>query len=438
MIIVWGIYLLTFFPGMMSNDSIIQWSQVVSGQFNDAHPVFHTLIIWLITRFWYSPAAVVVFQILTLSLTVAWGIRILDKEGLPNWSSWSLVAIFAFSPLNGYMVTTLWKDIPYSTSLFLFSLMVLKIVFTNGSWLDKKFSWVWLGLVSLCVASIRHNGPPIPLLTILLLILVYRSNWKSLLGALVLFIVLFTIIFGPVYTLLGVDRNMGYKQHTIVHHIAAHIIEGGQLSPDEEAMAIKIFPLDEWKYSCCNNVDIFHVQSYSDKSFSKNAWTIQKLFLALAVKEPEIELNHLICISSTVWEIPSRCGQNTYFPINENKWISPENEYFKENSLLPSLRKLLSGILIEIRTNLNLTLFIAPAIYLYLGVYIIFILARRKRNFKVILFMVPSLIQSIVLSIVSTSTEFRYQYGVYLVGLFSVGLLFLAMCTPNEVDYISD
>ena len=438
MIIVWGIYMFTFFPGMMSNDSIIQWSQVVSGQFNDAHPVFHTLMIWLITRFWYSPAGVVIFQILTLSLTVAWGIRILDQEGIPTWSSWSLVAIFALSPLNGYMVTTLWKDVPYSTSLFLFSLMVLKIVLTNGSWLDKKMTWVWLGLVSLCVASFRHNGPPIPLLTLLILILVYRLKWKSLLGALVLFVVLYTTIHGPVYSILRVNRNIGYKQLTFVHHIAAHIIEGGPLSPEEEAMAIKILPLDEWKYSCCKNVDVFLAQSYSDENFSRNVGTIQKLFLTLALKEPNIELNHLICISSTVWEIPSRCGQNTFLPINESTWISPVNKFFTENSLLPSMRNILSGILIEFRTNLDLTVFIAPALYLYLGVYIIFILARRKRNFKLILFMVPSLIQSIVLSIASTSTEFRYQYGVYLVGLFSVGLLILAMCTPNEIDVKAD
>ena len=81
MIVVWGIYLLTFFPGLMSQDSIDQWAQVVSAHFNDAHPVFHTLLIWLITRFWFSPAAVVVFQIIILSLTVAWGIGMLEQYG---------------------------------------------------------------------------------------------------------------------------------------------------------------------------------------------------------------------------------------------------------------------------------------------------------------------------------------------------------------------
>ena len=50
MVAVWGIYLLTFFPGMMSPDSNVQWGQILSGQFNDAHPVFHTLSMWLVTQ----------------------------------------------------------------------------------------------------------------------------------------------------------------------------------------------------------------------------------------------------------------------------------------------------------------------------------------------------------------------------------------------------
>ena len=198
MITVWGIYLLTFWPGMMSTDSNVQWQQVITGIFSDAHPVFHTLFIWLITRLWFTPAAVAIVQILSLSLTTAWGISLLDEQGLP-WAAWTLVALFALSPANGDMVIILWKDIPYSTSLFLLSLMILKIVFSQGKWLAKRSTWVWLALVSLCVASFRHNGLPIPFLTLPILILVYKKWWKPLVSSLVLFFALYLLIHGPLY-----------------------------------------------------------------------------------------------------------------------------------------------------------------------------------------------------------------------------------------------
>jgi hypothetical protein len=56
MILVWTIYLFTFWPGLMSSDSFGQWHEIVTGVFYDAHPAIHTLTMWLITRLWFSPA----------------------------------------------------------------------------------------------------------------------------------------------------------------------------------------------------------------------------------------------------------------------------------------------------------------------------------------------------------------------------------------------
>ncbi len=413
MITVWGIYLLTFFPGMMSPDSNDQWRQIVTGQFNDAHPVFHTLSMWLVTRIWLSPAAVVISQIIFLSLTVAWGIRLLEEHGLPSWAAWLLATIFTFAPLNANMVVVLWKDIPYSISLFLFSLMVLKIVLTRGEWLNKRFTWIWLGLISLCVASFRHNGLPIPIISIPTILIFYKNEWKPLLATMGFATSFFFIIHGPIYSLLGVDQAIGYKHHTLVHYIAAHIETGSPLTIEETHMAKYILPLSEWKYQCCNNSDIFHAKSYSADRFAKNVGIMQKLFVSLVIKEPLVDFRHFTCISSLVWEMPSRCGATTLLPYTASLWIDPGGSFFEENSLFPSLKKLLSGLLISIRTNPNLTIFIAPAVYLFLAICNTALLAYRRRSSRILLFIIPALIQSITLAVVNTSSDFRYQFGIY-------------------------
>ena len=181
MIAVWGIYLLTFFPAVMTPDSIRQWGQVISGQFNDALPVVHTLLVILLTRLWFSPAVVIVFQIIALALTVAWGIHLLEDQGLPRWAGWGLALVFALSPVNGNMVVSLWKDIPYSICLLLLSLMILKAVFSKGTWLGERFSWLWLILVGLGISLFRLNGLPVPILSLIVLAIVYRNQWKRVL-----------------------------------------------------------------------------------------------------------------------------------------------------------------------------------------------------------------------------------------------------------------
>ena len=291
MVAVWGLYMLVFFPGMMSPDSNQQWDQLITGHFNDSHPVFHTLSMWLVTRIWLSPAAVVISQILFLSLTVAWGIHLLREHGLPTWAGWLLATVFALAPLNGNMVIVLWKDIPYSTSLLLLSLMILKIVLTNGNWLEKRFTWVWLGLVSLCVASFRHNGFPVPIASLIALLIFYRKWWKYIVQAAVMSLVVYGGIHGPIYKALTVEQpTSGTFEHILMHHIAAHINTGQPLTPSEQSLADSIVPGSQWGYNCCSALSTSRTTGLFDEEKILPSIAIRKLFLELAAKEPGVEL----------------------------------------------------------------------------------------------------------------------------------------------------
>ena len=423
MIAVWGIFLLTFFPGLMSGDSYDQWSQVVSAHFNDAHPVFHSLLLWVLTRIWLSPAAVVIFHILALSLTVAWGLEVLQRYGFPNWGAWLVAGIFALSPINGQLVITIWKDIPYSTAMLLFSLMILLVVFTRGKWLEKRGVWLWLGLVSSLITLFRHNGLPITVFTLILLLVIYRHYWKRVLLSFSLFLAIYLVVQYPLYNLLKVDRNIGAKQQIFVHHIAAHMVNGGPLNPAEQELANLIVPSSEWEYDCCSAVPTYTSPGYSEERNGKNAEKIRALFFRLLIKEPLVEINHQVCISSLVWEIPSRCKSVLFFPY--------DHSIFEKTSLLPALIPGFSKVLSALRDNVQVNALVSPAIYLILGLYATFFFSLRKRDMRFNLFMVPAGINSLVLMVVNLSANFRYQYGVYLVGLFSIGLLILGLFTPK-------
>ena len=432
MILVWGVYLFTFFPGIITPDGINQWGQIQTGRLDDALPVGHTLLLILITGAWNSPAAVIVSQILLLSLSTAWGLGILMEQGLPKWAGWLLAVVFAVSPVNARMVITLWKDIPYSVCLLLLSLMALKIFFTKGEWLRSKITWLWIGLVSLGISSFRLNGLPVPVVTLVILAPIYRNWWKPLIGTLVSFLAVFAIIQGPVFDQLKVDRNEGFKQLLFIHHIAAHVVEGGPLTERESAMASKIFPLDEWAYDCCTNLRVWRTPSFSEPRFAKESSTILRLFLDLAIKEPVVEARHFVCVSSLIWELPSRCKLNIEpLPSGEIRWVTRNSLGLREESLIPFLVQPFTLIDWRIsQTPLDI-LFYTPALFLYLAVYCTSLYALRRKDWKGLLFITPALVQSGVMIAVNVSRDFRYQYGVFLVGLFSLGLLILGLSTPK-------
>ena len=235
MLVVWTLYLFVFYPGVLSPDSVHQW-RMISGlePISDWHPAIHTLLWWLVKQVWNSSAGMAVLQILALSLVTAWGIDGLVKIGLPAWGAWLMSLVFALSPVNSTMTISMWKDVFYGISLFALFLIVFQIVMSNGAWISQGKHWIGFGLIAASAALFRHNGAAVVIVILLLILLAYRSVWKSLVKGIALFIGVWLVISGPVYTAAGVVRVSSVLRDTIfLHHFGAHVTAGTPLTQEE-------------------------------------------------------------------------------------------------------------------------------------------------------------------------------------------------------------
>ena len=223
MLLVWTFYLLTFWPGVLSPDSIVQWGQILSGEFTDTHPAIHTMLLWLITRMWLSPAPMAILQILIVSFSVAWGIKILLELGINLAGAWLIAMVFALSPINSTMVISIWKDIPYGVALFLFSIQCLKIISSSGKWLTEWQNIAAIILTGLGVMLFRHNGIPVPILSLAVLAFVYRPVVLKFGVVILCLIISWWLIRGPFYDLVGVSKKGGLENAQLIHHISAHV-----------------------------------------------------------------------------------------------------------------------------------------------------------------------------------------------------------------------
>ena len=121
----------------------------------------------------------------------------------------------------------------------------------------------------------------------------------------------------------------------------------------------------------------------------------------------------------------------TYKPLDQ--FEDPEDSFrlvsnlmgFTTESRLPDLIDYANPYLQVYSEGFYHWLNFTPAIFLYLAIYSTGILAYRRREWKVALYLTPALLQSITLFLVTISQAYRYQYGVVLVGLISIGFLFV-------------
>ena len=438
MFTVWLGYLLVFYPGVLSPDTIHQFRMLHGLEaVIDWHPPIHTFLMKGLLSLWNSPAIVALTQMAVLSLVVAWGLGELVAYGLPLRVAWVVATLFALSPVNGVMSITLWKDIWYAIFVMVLFLLILKIVLSGGRWLHQSGAWVALGLVSVFTALFRHNGIALVVGCLGVILLAYRSAWKRIAGASVLFALGFGLVSGPVYQWAGVKHVSNVLRDTIfLHHIGAHVASGTPLTDEEREYLNALNPLSNWVYYCGSVNSLFFIPEFNGKLFAASSNKNLQIFLDLLARDPQVELTHWKCVSGFVWRIFDPL-KSTHLMIYRDesarvRWVEVNPFNIREDSRLPGLVEPLFRFLRWSDAVPRMPWFWGPALYFYVTLWMVVVFAMRTRSSTALLLGVPVMIQSLVMMVVAIAPDFRYQYSVYLMGLFSLALLWMPLSEKTK------
>jgi hypothetical protein len=145
-------WIVTFFPGNMSPDSLYSWHQLKTWQFNNGHPVIFTLLIWLLSFGGHFLALASIFEEFALSISLLLLIKLVSPNmRVENQYTWA--GLINFTPFVGLMGVTIWKDIP-STYLTIYGIwffvQYLKTKLTTNFFLAIGFLTLGNGM--------RHDG----------------------------------------------------------------------------------------------------------------------------------------------------------------------------------------------------------------------------------------------------------------------------------------
>ena len=432
-LIVWSFFLLIFWPGMMSADSINQWRQALTGEMTNWHPIFLTFLISLLIKLWYSPAAIVIAQILCLGFTFAYGMGILQKYGVSRKILWGISILFALFPVNALFSITLWKDIAYSTALFGLFLVMLEIALSKGIWLNQDKNWLILGMVCFLTASMRPNGTIVALVLLLFLLWVIKKQRRK---------VLLSLVFA-LLAWLGVTKLLNWRYNPepdqssqvnliMLSHMNAHIAAGTGLTSSEFEYLDSLLPISDWKYNCCYIGNLSYNPDFDRRTFLGNFSSNSSLTFNFFLRDPQIDIRHQICASESIWRIAgNRCIFKSLhafdnYSAGKERWIFLNNLDLKEHSIFPNL---IPGIMCALDTlgffSEQPALFLRPAFFLYLSIFLVTSLCINHQDTGLFALLIPILAQTLILAIIIFAPSYRYQYGLCLIAIFSLGLPFI-------------
>ena len=200
------IWFAAFCPGSFQGDCINQVGQALSGEYDDWHPVWQTILFYTLPlkltggKFW----SMTFFQMLWFSLVMGYLIRTIYKYAGKWWAA-GIWAYIMLNPYTGQMLLYPWKDNAFAMAGTIAFIMAVEICLSHGKWADKWWKCLLLGIMMANCTIFRHNAIALTaFMAIGLFFFMNRIRWVQMLIG---FMAFFAMIKGPVYGLLHVQRT---------------------------------------------------------------------------------------------------------------------------------------------------------------------------------------------------------------------------------------
>ena len=182
-IAVFSIWLLAFWPGVMSVDSLKIWRAALLPEIviND-HPLLNVVLYRYLSGLWNNIAGVVIFHIVIVAGLLAFVFFRMVRHGLSLWVAAPFFVLAVLSLPVGLYNVVLWKDIPFAVLIVMWGWIVVEVYLGKSQprpprSLEVKFA---LLLLLFALAFTRHNGLIYLIIVPLMLFIFHASPSKAI------------------------------------------------------------------------------------------------------------------------------------------------------------------------------------------------------------------------------------------------------------------
>ena len=237
-------------PGIVTNDSLAQINNILTGEYSNHHPVFNTMVIKLFIDIAFSFGMDInigilffcIFQSIFMSLIYAYCVETMCEMGMNKYVLAIVTLFYALVPYNFVYSNTLTKDTMFAGFALLLVISLFRIREQLGR---KNLSMVILFMSSVGFILFRTNGYYAYIVLIIVLILVKFDRKKEILYIVLSSFVVAFILRGPVLEVFNVVQPDTAESLSIpFQQIGRYIKEGGTLSDDEKEYLDSIMDVD--------------------------------------------------------------------------------------------------------------------------------------------------------------------------------------------------
>lgn len=427
--IYWGIifvayipYWLTYYPGVITPDSLSQVSQTVGiYSLSNHHPLMHTIVISVFIKigeafgnYNIGVAIYSIVQMLALSGIFAYTVYYMSKKNIPVCLRIITLVFYAIYPIHCMYSITMWKDIPFAICMLLFVILINELVTNKEQFFKSKKNLVLFAITMILVVLFRNNGIYVAILTAPFIFVFAKQYYKQLLIIFACVILFYSVLWkGIMFSVLKVEEgSMAEALSVPLQQIARVVRDKADELTDEEKQQIN-------KLWTTNNLAEIYNPTLSDnvkgsvnvEELSDNKGDFIKLWIGLVIKYP------LTCIEAFL------CNCYGYWYPEASNWVVSrvivEPQIEEQEKLNLHQTPLIKGELVkEVDSYIDkrnipiISMFFSIGFAMWLVftkiTYIIY-----KKQYKLLLVFAPILFLWLTNLASPVFCEFRYMYSLF-------------------------
>lgn len=342
---------LAYYPGSFSADAIVQYSQAVNGNYNDAHPVLQTLFTYTLPlKITGRTDSIIMFQIFEYSCVLSYMSYTLSRYVSKKYAIFSLLYIL-LNPVTGNILMNPWEDVTFAMSVVLLMVFGFQIYITDGKWLEQKGKICFFIIVLTAATLFKHNAA---LFTIpyLIGVLMYISNKELYLKLIMYFVILLMIIRDPVYYTLNVTEpeqrqvEMLGLPMTMLGNVAKESPESFDQTTGE--FIFSVASNEDWKnWYFCGSFNSIKWQENTNLNAIEEAGAAEILSMAIKMlfRAPVASLKGFFTLTDIVYALDGYSDWGITQGIAENVYGIEAHEIVGKNELVTYSDILLNSIL---------------------------------------------------------------------------------------------
>ena len=422
-ILIQGIFLLAYNPGLMYQDSFDQLKEARNFFFTDWHPLFSTLYVYVFDKLFHSPIGI---SVANISIFVVF-LGLLVNTFKNNTKLLPVILLFyCVMPVYYLFNISLWKDVPYSYFFSISILFLYRLIIGHN-----KKDFLALLICILLVTLFRHNGITVSIASIIAIFLLPKLTAKDKLSGVVVLLTSIVLIRVAMIALLpGATTPIAINKSNffvvLMSHMASLPHNGNKKLINELKVLSPVIAPDKLAAS-------YHPGYITTLLFTPsigldhnkviaNRTLIVKTFIKLFIRHPNLMIKSMLIHGSLVWSPTTLKGFGYYV-------VEPGGNVCTQDSRAYSLYKCdrykaqnINYINFVPGLSKNMDLFInkyadiffmRPVMYMLIIFFSVLLVdLRQKSKWRGIMIVIlPLAAQIITMFFLAQAQDFRYHYG---------------------------